>query len=791
MPLFMTPAEDSTAVPSSSSSSSSSSSLSSSSSAAIMEAKRLREKAQELMKEAELAENALESSKRKADEKRIVHLDGLYQELMNGLMDMRNNHKHDHGRDENSGGGGEKEEEDNILWESIVDDTAPVSEWNRLLGDKLREKRLSTDTMMQLVERLYERQVQAEKTIGIVFKTKNGTTTAGGGGGGGGTIVGGTQTTKNNGEDKSVGFQIGDRSNSREYLEKEFYVLQWFMDRILGAQALLDEEQLQDGMKKEGGVGGISSGSGSRGVATALEARLRELKRAQEQEVQRQMAVKLSDRSRRDGDNGIKTLVSETMGLGGGGGGGGGERNVTIKVDGKEITGSKVNITRLMEDIVQVPMWVPSSILPFLIVHRKEIDANDFKKMKTQVLSGSQFRLENWDFTRMAAVYRGFFVNNKRGSLDKTISMGNTREEMKQRRLLVQSSFEDIQKRLEDAGMSDRIQLFLMEDPEWRPGSRDPEPLPAILAVSSDVKPEQVSERGKATKFFTGLSIIGTVVATFAYSVSAFALNPSFFNSIVNNSDISKISYCFPVFMGVFGISLIHEIAHRIVAHYSNMKLGLPVPLPSLQIGTFGSITPLRSFPKSRSDLFDVAMSGPLTSAILSIALMILGISLTVQASSEVLDTLAVIPVAFMKTSFLVGTICSYMAPKVMMMPLSQLIPVHPLFIVGFSGLITSALNLLPIGRLDGGRATTAVFGRRSSYLISLSTLFFLSVAALTQTSAISIFFGLLVTLFQRNAEIPMRDELTELDDRRVGIYIFSVVLTLLTLAPFPGGPIL
>jgi hypothetical protein len=36
-----------------------------------------------------------------------------------------------------------------------------------------------------------------------------------------------------------------------------------------------------------------------------------------------------------------------------------------------------------------------------------------------------------------------------------------------------------------------------------------------------------------------------------------------------------------------------------------------------------------------------------------------------------------------------------------------------------------------------------------------------------------------------------MRDELTDLDDRRVGIYILSVVLTVLTLAPFPGGPVL
>jgi hypothetical protein len=78
----------------------------------------------------------------------------------------------------------------------------------------------------------------------------------------------------------------------------------------------------------------------------------------------------------------------------------------------------------------------------------------------------------------------------------------------------METSFQDIQKRLGEAGLADRIQLFLMEDPEWRPGSRDPEPLPSILAVSSDVKPEQVSERGKATKFLT-VSVVNSLLCVY------------------------------------------------------------------------------------------------------------------------------------------------------------------------------------------------------------------------------------------------------------------------------------
>jgi membrane-associated protease RseP (regulator of RpoE activity) len=46
-----------------------------------------------------------------------------------------------------------------------------------------------------------------------------------------------------------------------------------------------------------------------------------------------------------------------------------------------------------------------------------------------------------------------------------------------------------------------------------------------------------------------------------------------------------------------------------------------------------------------------------------------------------------------------------------MALPASHLIPVHPLFLLGFAAFISSAPNLLPIGRLDGGRATIAVLG--------------------------------------------------------------------------------
>ena len=140
-------------------------------------------------------------------------------------------------------------------------------------------------------------------------------------------------------------------------------------------------------------------------------------------------------------------------------------------------------------------------------------------------------------------------------------------------------------------------------------------------------------------------------------------------------------------------------------------------------------------------------------------------ISMTIQTSAADILTLATVPVALLKTSFLVGSLTSVFAPKVMTLLLSQLIPIRPLFLIGFAGLIVSALNSLPIGQLGEGRVCSVILGRRSAYLVSFTTFLFLTIAALTQTSAVSILFGLIVTVFQRNADVPVKDELSGVDD--------------------------
>jgi membrane-associated protease RseP (regulator of RpoE activity) len=282
-----------------------------------------------------------------------------------------------------------------------------------------------------------------------------------------------------------------------------------------------------------------------------------------------------------------------------------------------------------------------------------------------------------------------------------------------------------------------------------------------------------------------GLSLLSSL----GFSVACYALNPSFFESVVYQKDLTVLVTCIPVFVGVLAVQAVHELAHYLVAKARGIKIGLPVPVPSTQLGSFGSITPLRSFPPNQAAMIDFALSGPVAAMSLSVVLLVIGIFQTVYASEAALSRFPVVPVSMLRSSFLSGSLLTLFVPKTMMLPLSQPIPIHPLFMVGFSGLISSALNLLPMFRLDGGRACSAALGNRIGGFASAGTLLFLLSLTLSGSSGLAFAWGIFVVFFQRRPEIPVRDEVTQIDDFRLGAWIASLATAILALVPFPGGP--
>lgn len=160
----------------------------------------------------------------------------------------------------------------------------------------------------------------------------------------------------------------------------------------------------------------------------------------------------------------------------------------------------EVNISRVVERIASVPLWVPSALLPLLASSRATLRKEDVTEIKETVLMGTRFFCTSSEAIPSAAIFRGNIripaglVDGSRGA-----ATGRAGKSGNGRYNHTAVVFEEIQQKLQaKEGLADRIQLFMMEDPEWsaRRDNRTPQPLPVILAISRKVEPtESVLEK--------------------------------------------------------------------------------------------------------------------------------------------------------------------------------------------------------------------------------------------------------------------------------------------------------
>ena len=586
---------------------------------------------------------------------------------------------------------------------------------------------ISNDQWLQIVERLFERE----------------------------SIARGIPSTST--------FQIGASRNNMEDPDR----LSNLMERILHAHKVLDEQRVQRRNEPINGTADLRKKS-NRELAPLLISRRDELMRRLGEDTERQINARMMKRNDKEQQTTVEDYMRETL----------------LTSSTNRTNPSIQRNTKNMNDFMFLPEWVPSSIENYIVNSREDLSKEDARQIRYDVLKNSLFYCSSSSNIRAAAIYRGNFLTSSssyRRSEEDISGLNGT--------LLSQVVFDDVQKRLRQAegGLSDRVQLFLLNEPEGRLRGSSPSendrPRPVILAVPASVTPATQQEPNII--LLTTL----TVLLSFRYSVAAYALNIKTFNAVLIEGDLSILVRSLPIAFGILLLQVVHEIAHKITAKKYNVKLGLPVPIPSLQLGCGGAITPLRSFPSSRTHLIDIAASGPVTVLILSLICIVVGIVLTTQSPVVALDMMPVVSVAILRTSFLVGLLSSFIAPKLMLLPISQPIPLHPLVLIGYSGLFASALNLLPIGRLDGGRMFMAAFGRPKAKKMSflLAALFWGALFFSVGPDFLR-FWGLLVVLFQNTNEIQLRDEVTAIDERRLKGYVGLLFLVATILAPFPGA---
>lgn len=306
---------------------------------------------------------------------------------------------------------------------------------------------------------------------------------------------------------------------------------------------------------------------------------------------------------------------------------------------------------------------------------------------------------------------------------------------------------------LAEERVGDAYRLFLIQDPGGKP---------VVVALPKRAEPQPLTPAQK------GLAVV-LAIATLLTCLEASGILMGF--DLLTTPDQWRTAL--PFSLGIISVLIAHEVGHWVMARRRSVKLSWPFFLPTWDIGAFGAFTRIESILPDRNTLFDVAFAGPAVGGLLSASLLVLGLVLSHPGSQFQ------IPVEFFQGSFLVGVLAKGILGSALSEPL---VDVHPLTIVGWLGLVITALNLLPAGQLDGGRIVQAIYGRKTTGRATVITLIILTIASLA--NPLALYWGVLILFLQRNLERPARNELTEPDDARAALGLLALFLTLATLLP-------
>ncbi len=159
-----------------------------------------------------------------------------------------------------------------------------------------------------------------------------------------------------------------------------------------------------------------------------------------------------------------------------------------------------------------------------------------------------------------------------------------------------------------------------------------------------------------------------------------------------------------PFSLAIMAILLAHEMGHYLTCRYYGISASLPyfIPAPTL-VGTMGAFIRIRSPIHHRAALLDVGIAGPIAGFVLAIPALLIALT---QSRFVVPDPAGGFglgePLIFKLLEFLMGKVT----------PPGMDLDLHPIGLAAWFGFFATALNLLPVGQLDGGHIAYALFGR-------------------------------------------------------------------------------
>jgi membrane-associated protease RseP (regulator of RpoE activity) len=225
-------------------------------------------------------------------------------------------------------------------------------------------------------------------------------------------------------------------------------------------------------------------------------------------------------------------------------------------------------------------------------------------------------------------------------------------------------------------------------------------------------------------------------------------------------------------------ILLCHEMGHYLACRYYRLNATLPyfLPLP-VGLGTLGAFIKIKGLIRRKAELFDVGVAGPIAGFVALLPFLFYGVAhSTLEVPRPIPE--GMVGITFGTNGALWLALEAFRDP----LPDGMALRLHPTAIAAWVGLLATALNLLPLGQLDGGHILYATLGRWQRRVAVPLWAGLFAAGFLWPVWWVWCVFVLVMGLVHP----PVLDEREPLDGRRKVLALVALVILLLSFTPVP-----
>jgi len=237
--------------------------------------------------------------------------------------------------------------------------------------------------------------------------------------------------------------------------------------------------------------------------------------------------------------------------------------------------------------------------------------------------------------------------------------------------------------------------------------------------------------------------------------------------------------------LSIIAILGCHELGHYFACRYYRVDASRPyfLPMPFLLTGTLGAFIRIRAPIPGKRALFDIGIAGPIAGFLVAVPVLLMGMHMS---------TVVLVPENFRGDVFELGEPLLFKAAEWLTfgsIPDGYSVNMHPMAFAAWFGMLATALNLFPIGQLDGGHISYAVLGRRSTLvtMVMVPCLVGLSFVSTSWVVWTVLTVGMLLVFGPRHPRVF--DEETPLDSSRLWLAAFALLMFVLCFTPSPIQP--